>query len=40
MGLLSSPYATTRIFAWGMEVIIGDRKDEAISFYCASVVQN
>ena len=28
MGILYSPFATTKIFAWGVEVIMGDRKDE------------
>ena len=37
MGLISSPFATTRIFAWGVEVIIGD---EANHFYWYSVVKN
>ena len=38
--ILSSPFATTRIFAWGMEVIMGGRKDETNPFYWDSVVQN
>ena len=37
---LSSPFATTRIFAWVMEVIMGDRKYEVNLFYGDSVVQN
>ena len=39
MGLLYSPFSTTRMFAWGMEVIMGDRKDETNPFYWDSVVQ-
>ena len=40
MGILYSPFAKTRMFAWGMEVIMGDRKDEANPFYWDTVVQN
>ena len=32
MGLLSSPFATTRIFECGVEVIIGDQNDESKTF--------
>ena len=32
MGILSSQYAKTGMFAWGMEIIIGDRKYEANPF--------
>ena len=32
------PFETTRIFMWGMEVIMGDQKDEANSFYWYSDV--
>ena len=40
MGVLSYPFATTIIFAWGTEVIMGDRKNEANPFYWDSLVQN
>ena len=33
MGILSFLFATTMMFVWGMEVIIGDRKDDANTFY-------
>ena len=33
MGFITSPLATTRIFVWGVEVILGDRKDEANPSY-------
>ena len=38
IGILSYPFATTRIFAWGMEFIIGDRKYEANPLYWGSVI--
>ena len=40
MVILSSPFVTTRMFAWEMKVIIVDQKDEANHFYWDSVVQN
>ena len=40
MGIISSPFTTTMMFAWGMGVIMGDWKYEANSFYWDSVVQN
>ena len=40
IGILYSPFATTSIFMWGMEVIIGDHKYEANPLYWYSVVQN
>ena len=39
-GLLSSTYLKTRMFACGMEVIIGDLKDEANPFHWDSVAHN
>ena len=40
MGLLSSPWVTTRLFAWAMEVIKGDRKDKGNPFHWNRVVMN
>ena len=40
MGIIYSPFATTRMFVWWVEVIIGDLKDESNPFYWDSVVQN
>ena len=40
MGLVSSPYATTRIFAWAMEIIKGDRFDPANPFAWDKVILN
>ena len=40
MGILSLLFATARMFAWGMEFIIGYCKDKADPFYWGSVVQN
>ena len=40
MRILSSTFETTRMFAWGVEVMMGDRKDEANPFYWDTVVQN
>ena len=31
-GIFSSPFSTTRIFVWVMEVIMGDQKDRVIRF--------
>ena len=38
MGVLFYQFATTSMFEWGMEVIIGDRKDEVNTFYWDQVV--
>ena len=38
--ILSSTFETTRMFAWGVEVMMGDRKDEANPFYCDSAFHN
>ena len=40
MGLVSSPFATTRIFAWAMEIIKGDRFDPKNPFAWDKVVIN
>ena len=40
MGLVSSPFATTRIFAWAMEIIKGDRFDPANPFAWDKVILN
>ena len=37
---ISSPFSTTRMFAWVIKFIMGDRKDKANPFYWDSVVQN
>ncbi len=40
MGLLSSPWVTTRLFAWAMEIIKGDRRDPRNPFHWTHVVLN
>ena len=40
MVLIYSPFETTRVFEWGVEVLICYQKDEANPFYWGSVVQN
>ena len=40
MGLVSSPYATTRLFAWGMEVVKGNRMDQSNPFAWTEVKLN
>ena len=40
MGLLSSPFATTRIFSRAMEVITGDRKRSSNPFFWDVFIQN
>ena len=40
MGLVSSPIATTRIFAWVMEIIKGDRFDPSNPFAWDKVILN
>ena len=40
MGLVSSPYATTRLFSWGMEIIKGDRMDQSNPFAWTEVKLN
>ena len=40
MEILYSPFQMTSMFAWGMKVIMYDRKDEINPFYWGSVVQN
>ena len=40
IGIIYSPFEATRMFVWGVEVIIGYHKDEANPFSWDSVVQN
>ena len=40
MGMLPSPWVTTRLFAWAMEIIKGDRTDESNPFHWSKVVLN
>jgi hypothetical protein len=40
MGLLSSPWGTIRLFAWGMEIIKGDRFDKSNPFHWSTVKLN
>ena len=40
MDLVSSPFSTTRIFYWDMEVITGDRKRSSNPFFWEVVIQN
>ena len=40
MGMLPSPWITTRLFAWAMEIIKGDRLDETNPFYWSEIVLN
>ena len=40
VGIISSSFETTRMFAWGMELIMGDWKDDDNPFNWDSVVQN
>ena len=40
MGMLPSPWVTTRLFAWAMEIIKGDHTCKANPFYWSSVEMN
>ena len=40
MGLLLSPWVTIRLYAWAMEIIRGDRKDEKNPFHWTRVILN
>ena len=40
MGLVSSPFATTRIFSWAMEVITGYRKRSSNTFSWGVIIQH
>jgi hypothetical protein len=40
MGMRPSPFVTIRLFAWAMEIIKGDRKNESNPFYWSDVILN
>ena len=40
MGMLPSPWVTTRLFAWAMEILKGDRRDPSNPFHWSEVKLN
>ena len=40
MGMMPSPWVTTRLFAWAMEVLKGDRRDQNNPFHWTEVKMN
>ena len=40
MGLVSPPFATTRIFSWDMELITGDKKRSSNNFFWDVAIHN